>query len=284
MATASAGIAVLVIIVLIVIVLILLKACLVVVREYERVVLFRFGRVMSYAKGPGLIVRFPAIDKITRVNLRVEVVDIPPQAVITSDNVTVQVDAVVYFQVIDPIRATIGVDSFRIACQRVAMTGLRSIIGRHELDNILAHRDSINDELKTKIAQSTSSWGVQVHQIEIRDITLSPELLRAMARQAEAERERRAKVISARGELEASKELAEAAQKLYASPGALQLRTLQTLTEVAAEHNSTLVLPIPIELLGSMNQGQGLPHLASQTAPDNPDQLQIMPENPPIQD
>jgi regulator of protease activity HflC (stomatin/prohibitin superfamily) len=225
-----------------------------VVTEYERAVVFRMGRIREAVKGPGLIVRVPIIDRLVKVTLRVEVVDIPPQAVITSDNVTVQVDAVVYFQVIDPVRSIVGVDNFRFASQRVAMTALRSIIGRHELDGILAHRDDVNNELRASIAASTHHWGVEVRQVEIRDIVLTHELLRAMARQAEAERERRAKVIAATGELEASKELSEAAAELYESPGALQLRTLQTLAEIATEHNSTLIFPIPVELLAGFRQ------------------------------
>jgi regulator of protease activity HflC (stomatin/prohibitin superfamily) len=191
------------------------------------------------------------VDRVVKVNLRVEVIDIPPQSVITADNVTIQVDAVAYFQVIDPIKAIIGVDSFRFASQRVAMTSLRSIIGRHHLDDLLAHREQVNDELRATIASSTSGWGVEVRQVQVRDITLPQELLRAMARQAEAERERRAKVIAATGELEASKELSEAADRLHESPGALQLRTLQTLAEVATERNSTLVFPIPVEMLAA---------------------------------
>ena len=220
-----------------------------VITEYERSVFFRLGRVRPEAKGPGVIFRIPMVDRLVKVTLRVEVVDIPPQAVITKDNVTIQVDAVVYFQVVDAVQAVLGVDNFRFASQRIAMTSLRSIIGRHELDNLLAHREDVNNELRTVIAASTHHWGVEVRQVELRDITLPPELLRAMARQAEAERERRAKVIAATGELEASSELSEAAAKLYESPGALQLRALQTLAEVASEHNSTLVFPVPIELL-----------------------------------
>ena len=234
---------------LVVVVLVLLKSILIVVPEYERGVFFRFGRIMQGAKGPGIIMRIPGVDRVVKVNLRVEVVDIPPQAVITKDNVTIQVDAVVYFQVVDPVRAIVGVDNFRFASQRVAMTSLRSIIGRFELDDLLAHRDQLNAELRQVIDASVEVWGVAVRQVEVRDIQLPPELLRAMARQAEAERERRAKVIAATGELEASKELAEAAEKLTESPGALQLRTLQTLAEVATEKNSTLIFPIPIELL-----------------------------------
>jgi regulator of protease activity HflC (stomatin/prohibitin superfamily) len=234
---------------LVILVLVLIKSILIVVPEYERGVFFRFGRIMQGAKGPGIIVRIPGVDRVVKVNLRVEVVDIPPQAVITKDNVTIQVDAVVYFQVVDPVRAIVGVDNFRFASQRVAMTSLRSIIGRFELDDLLAHRDQLNAELRQVIDTSVEVWGVAVRQVEVRDIQLPPELLRAMARQAEAERERRAKVIAATGELEASKELAEAAERLTESPGALQLRTLQTLAEVATERNSTLIFPIPIELL-----------------------------------
>lgn len=240
------------IIVGVIVIVALVSASLRVVTEYERSVFFRLGHVRPQAKGPGLIFRIPMIDRLVKVNLRVEVVDIPPQGVITRDNVTIQVDAVVYFQVVNPIQAVIGVDNFRFASQRIAMTSLRSIIGRHDLDNLLAHREDVNNELRTVIAASTQHWGVEVRQVELRDITLPPELLRAMARQAEAERERRAKVIAATGELEASTELSQAATKLYESPGALQLRALQTLAEVATEHNSTLVFPIPIEILGGM--------------------------------
>jgi regulator of protease activity HflC (stomatin/prohibitin superfamily) len=236
-------------VILVVIILIGLKSILIVVTEYERAVFFRFGRILEGAKGPGIIVRIPAVDRVVKVNLRVEVVDIPAQAVISKDNVTLQVDAVVYFQVADPVRAIIGVDNFRFASQRVAMTSLRSIIGRFELDELLAHREQVNSELRSVIDQATEVWGVVVRQVEVRDITLPDQLLRAMARQAEAERERRAKVIAATGELEASQELAQAAEKLTSSPGALQLRTLQTLAEVATERNSTLIFPIPIELL-----------------------------------
>ena len=236
--------------------LILARSVFIVVPEYQRAVLFRFGRVLGRPRGPGLVVRIPLMDRVTKVNLRVEVVDIPSQAVITQDNVTIQVDAVVYFQVIEPVRAVIGVDNFRFASQRIAMTSLRSIIGRYELDSLLAHREDVNSELRATIARSTTEWGVEVRQVEVRDINLPAELLRAMARQAEAERERRAKVIAATGELQASTELAEAADKLMASPGALQLRTLQTLAEVATEKNSTLVFPVPVELL-SMFQRDG---------------------------
>jgi regulator of protease activity HflC (stomatin/prohibitin superfamily) len=201
-----------------------------------------------------LIFRIPGVDRVVKVNLRVEVVDIPPQSAITADNVTLQVDAVVYFRVADPVKAVVGVDNFRLASQRIAMTSLRSIIGRHELDNLLAHREDINNELKAQIALSTQGFGVEVHEVQIRDISLPAELVRAMSRQAEAERERRAKVIAATGELEASRELSEAATMLASSPGSMQLRSLQTLAEVATEHNSTLIFPIPIELLEFMRR------------------------------
>ncbi len=229
--------------------MVLARSVFAVIPEYQRAVVFRFGRVQSEPRGPGFMFRFPWINKIVRVNLRVEVVDIPSQSVITKDNVTIAVDAVVYFQVVDPVRAVIGVDNFRFASQRIAMTSLRSIIGRYELDSLLAHREDVNGELRTTIARSTAEWGVEVRQVEIRDVTLPPELLRAMARQAEAERERRAKIIAASGELQASQELSEAADRMAASPGAMQLRTLQTLAEVATGKSSTLIFPIPIELL-----------------------------------
>jgi len=238
------------------------KASFRVVTEYERAVFFRLGHVRPDAKGPGMIYKMPIVDRVVKVTLRVEVIDIPPQAVITSDNVTLQVDAVVYFQVTDPVQAILGVDNFRFASQRMATTSLRSIIGRHDLDNLLAHREDVNNELRTVIAASTHHWGVEVRQVELRDIVLPPELLRAMAKQAEAERVRRAKVIAAKGELESSHELSQAATNLYQSPGAMQLRALQTLAEVATEHNSTLVFPIPIEIMAGFMKATGTSGMA----------------------
>lgn len=249
-----------------------IRACVIVVTEYNRAVLFRFGRVLGDPRGPGLVRRIPAVDRVVKVNLRVEVIDIPSQSVITQDNVTIAVDAVVYFQVVDPVRAVIGVDNFRFASQRIAMTSLRSIIGRYELDGLLAHREDVNVELRSTIARTTTEWGVEVRQVELRDIQLPPELLRAMARQAEAERERRAKVIAATGELQASVELGQAADKLTASPGALQLRTLQTLAEIATENNSTLVFPIPVELFEVFGRGV--------TRPPEPSPVTALSESP----
>jgi regulator of protease activity HflC (stomatin/prohibitin superfamily) len=242
---------VLVIVIIVVVVLLVLaalRAVVIVVPEYERAVLFRFGRVMDGARGPGIVPHVPLKTRFTRVSLRIDVVDIPAQGVITQDNVTIAVDAVVYFQVIDPVKAIVGVDNFQFASQRIAMTSLRSIIGRYELDSLLAQREAINTALRVVMAASTIEWGVEVRQVEVRDIILPPELLRVMSRQAEAERERRAKVIAATGELQASTELAEAADKLTASPGALQLRSLQTLAEIAGSNNPTIVFPVPVEL------------------------------------
>jgi len=254
---AAIPVAAVVVVVLAVVVLALVlvaRSVLIIVPEYQRAVLLRFGRVLGRPRGPGLVVRIPYVDRVTKVNMRVEVVDVPPQGVITQDNVTIQVDAVVYFQVVEPVRAIIGVDNFRLASQRIAMTSLRSIVGRYELDSLLAHREDVNSELRMVIAKSTTEWGVEVRQVELRDIILPQELLRAMARQAEAERERRAKVIAATGELQASAELSEAADRLIRSPGALQLRTLQTLAEIAGENNSTLVFPIPVEVLDALRR------------------------------
>jgi regulator of protease activity HflC (stomatin/prohibitin superfamily) len=262
---------VVVLIVVGVVLLLVVVSSLKIVTEYERAVVFRLGRVKRGAKGPGVVIKLPFIDRFVRVSLRIEVVDIPPQAVITRDNVTVQVDAVVYFQVTAPILAITGVENFRFASQRIAMTSLRSIIGRYELDDLLAHREDVNGELRATIGRTTEEWGVDVRQVEVKDITLPPELQRAMARQAEAERERRAKVIAATGELEASKELSQAATALTASPGALQLRTLQTLAEVATERNSTLIFPIPIELLDVFRrESQILDRTVATAAPPAP--------------
>ena len=213
------------------------------VTEYQRAVFFRFGRIRAQAKGPGLIFRIPGVDRVVKVNLRVEVVDIPPQSAITADNVTLQVDAVVYFRVDRPGQGHRRGGQLPPRQPAYRHDSLRSIIGRHELDNLLAHRDDINNELKAQIALSTQGFGVEVHEVQIRDITLPAELMRAMARQAEAERERRAKVIAATGELEASRELSEAATMLASAPGSMQLRSLQTLAEVATRAQLDVDLP-----------------------------------------
>ncbi len=219
-----------------------------IVNEYERGVIFRLGRVMG-AKGPGLFFIIPVIDKMVKVNLQTVTMDIPPQDVITKDNVTVRVNAVTYFNVIDPTKAVVNIQNYLFATSQVAQTTLRSILGQVELDELLTNRDEINDQLQRIIDDLTNPWGVKVTLVEVKDVELPESMRRAMAKQAEAERERRAKIIHARGEFEAAKQLAQAAEEMATAPGAMQLRTLATMSEVSAEKNSTLIFPLPIELL-----------------------------------
>jgi regulator of protease activity HflC (stomatin/prohibitin superfamily) len=232
-----------------------------IVQEYERGVIFRLGRCVG-AKGPGLFLVIPFIDKIIKVNLQVNAVAVTPQQVITRDNVTVSVDAVAYVQVVEPSWSVVRVRDWWTSAQLVAQTTLRSVVGRHELDELLAERDRIDAELQQSLDLSTEPWGVKVHRVEIRDVGLPEQMQRAMARQAEAERERRAKVIAAEGELQASQKLGEAARVIGTAPGALQLRQLQTMVEISAERNSTIIFPIPTEILeafkavGSMQTGR----------------------------
>lgn len=232
-----------------------------IVAEFERGVIFRLGRVTSGAKGPGLFFIIPLIDRMVKVNLQTLAVNVPSQEVITRDNVTVRVDAVAYFNVVDPIRAVINIQNYLFATTQVAQTTLRSVCGTAELDELLSERDRLNAEIQRIVDDLTEPWGVKVTLVEIKDVTLPPEIQRAMARQAEAERERRAKIISAEGEFQASQKLSDAAAVISSNPVAYQLRVLQTVTEVAAEKNSTLVLPFPIELLGPFRTalGQGSP-------------------------
>jgi regulator of protease activity HflC (stomatin/prohibitin superfamily) len=219
-----------------------------IVQEYERGVIFRLGRCVG-AKGPGVFFVVPILDRIVRINLQIASVPVASQAVITKDNVTVRVDAVAYFQVVDPVASVIRIRDWYSSAQLVAQTTLRAIVGRHELDQLLSERDRIDSELATALDTQTEAWGVKVHRVEIRDVGLPESMQRAMAKQAEAERERRAKVIAAEGELQASQKLGEAAAVLAASPGALQLRQLQSMVEISAEQNSTIIFPIPVELL-----------------------------------
>jgi regulator of protease activity HflC (stomatin/prohibitin superfamily) len=219
-----------------------------IVNEYERGVILRLGRVVG-AKGPGLFFIVPIIDKMMKVNLQTVTMDIPPQDVITKDNVTVRVNAVTYFNVTDPVKATINIQNYLFATSQVAQTTLRSILGQVELDELLVNRDDINDRLQTIIDDLTNPWGVKVTLVEVKDVELPESMRRAMARQAEAERDRRAKVIHAEGEFEAAKRLAEAADVMAAAPGSMQLRVLSTMLEVSAEKNSTLIFPLPMELL-----------------------------------
>lgn len=222
-----------------------------ILKEYERGVIFRLGRLIG-AKGPGLIILIPIIDKMVRVDLRVITYDIPPQDVITKDNVSIKVNAVLYFQVTDANRSIVSVANFFEATSQIAQTTLRSVLGQVELDDLLANREKINAQLQKIIDEQTEPWGVKVSVVEVKNVDLPPEMQRAMAKQAEAERERRSKVIHAEGEFQASQKLGEAAAVITASPGAMQLRYLQTLTEVAAEKNSTLIFPVPIDILESV--------------------------------
>jgi regulator of protease activity HflC (stomatin/prohibitin superfamily) len=229
-------------------VLAVLFSSLKVLREYERAVVFRLGRYTG-VRGPGLVILIPGLERMVRVDTRIITLDIPPQDVITKDNVSIQINAVVYFRVMAPERAIIEIENFLYATTQLAQTTLRSIAGQAELDELLSDRDAINDKLQGLLDEATDAWGVKVSQVELKHIDLPTSMQRAMARQAEAERERRAKVIAADGELQASVKLTAAAHKMAEEPISVQLRFLQTLTEVATEKNSTLVLPIPIELL-----------------------------------
>lgn len=231
--------------------LILLFNMIRILREYERGVIFRLGRLIGM-KGPGFILLIPLIDKMVKVDLRVITYDVPSQDVITKDNVSVKVNAVLYFQVLDANKAIVSVANFFEATSQIAQTTLRSVLGQQELDDLLANRDKINAELQKIIDEQTEPWGVKVSVVEVKNVDLPPEMTRAMAKQAEAERERRAKIIHAEGEFQASQKLADAARIIATSPNAIQLRFLQTLTEVAAEKNSTLIFPVPIDLLSSI--------------------------------
>lgn len=228
--------------------LILLFNMIKILKEYERGVVFRLGRLIG-SKGPGLIILIPIIDKMVRVDLRVITFDVPAQDVITKDNVSVKVNAVLYFQVVDSNKAIVSVANFFEATSQIAQTTLRSVLGQVELDDLLANREKINAELQRIIDDQTEPWGVKVSVVEVKNVDLPIEMQRAMAKQAEAERERRSKVIHADGEYQASEKLMQAATVIQKSPNAMQLRFLQTLTEVAAEKNSTLIFPVPIDIL-----------------------------------
>jgi regulator of protease activity HflC (stomatin/prohibitin superfamily) len=219
-----------------------------ILNEYERGVVFRLGKLLSLPKGPGVILVFAPIDRMVRVSLRTIVMDVPPQDVITRDNVSVKVNAVVYFRVIDPRRAIVEVDSYHYATSQLAQTTLRSVLGQAELDDLLASRDRLNQELQHILDTQTDPWGIKVSAVEVKHVDLPQDMQRAMARQAEAEREKRAKVIHAEGELIASEKLSQAAAVIGTQPGAMTLRYLQTLNEIAAEQNSTIVFPLPIDL------------------------------------
>jgi regulator of protease activity HflC (stomatin/prohibitin superfamily) len=220
-----------------------------VVKQVERGVVFRLGRVQSGLRRPGLILLVPGVDRMTRVNVQVVTMPVPAQDGITRDNVTVRVDAVVYFKVIDPMRAVIEVQDYAFAIAQVAQTSLRSIIGKSELDDLLSNREHLNEGLEVMLDSPAAAWGIEIDRVEIKDVALPEAMKRSMSRQAEAERERRSRIITADGEFQASKRLSEAAAAMAETPAALQLRLLQTMVEVAAEKNSTLVLPFPVEML-----------------------------------
>jgi regulator of protease activity HflC (stomatin/prohibitin superfamily) len=248
-----------------------------VVQQFERGVVFRFGQVRDATRGPGLAVIAPIVDRLHKVNMQIVTLPIPAQDGITRDNVTVRVDAVVYYRVVDPVRVTVDVQDYGSAILQVAQASLRSIIGKSELDDLLSNRERLNQGLEFMIDNPAVGWGVHIDRVEIKDVALPESMKRSMSRQAEAERERRSRVITADGELQASQKLAEAAEVMTAHPAALQLRLLQTVVEVAAEKNSTLVLPFPVELLRFLERstpadpaGSGGESIASSAGPDAP--------------
>jgi len=220
-----------------------------ILNEYERAVVFRLGKLLPAPKGPGVVFVFRPIDRIVRISLRTVVFDVPPQDIITRDNVSVKVNAVVYFRVLDPSRAVVEVENYMYATSQLSQTTLRSVLGQAELDDLLAQRDRLNQQLQVILDSQTDSWGIKVSSVEVKHVDLPQDMQRAMARQAEAEREKRAKIIHAEGELIASDKLAQAAEIIDRQPAAMTLRYLQTLTEIAAEQNSTIIFPLPIELM-----------------------------------
>ena len=238
-----------------------------VVKQYERGVVLRLGRLTGNVRTPGFTLIVPAVDRLRKVNMQIVTMPVPAQEGITRDNVTVRVDAVVYFKVVDPAAAIINVEDYRFAVSQMAQTSLRSIIGKSELDDLLSDREKLNQGLELMIDSPAVGWGVQIDRVEIKDVSLPETMKRSMARQAEADRERRARIINADAELQASKKLAEAAHQMSDAPSALQLRLLQTVMAVAAEKNSTLVLPIPVELLRFLERGQDRPQDGARQPP-----------------
>jgi regulator of protease activity HflC (stomatin/prohibitin superfamily) len=240
-----------------------------IVNEYERGVIFRLGRIQGPAKGPGLFFLVPIRDKMLKVDLRTVSMNVPPQEVITRDNVPARVDAVIYFRVVDPNRSVVEVENYVLATSQISQTTLRSVLGQKDLDDLLTNREAINEELQAIIDDHTEPWGVKVSAVEVKDVEIPQQMQRAMARQAESERERRAKIIAAEGEYQASQRLRQAADRLE-SPTALQLRLFQTLTEISSENSSTVILPVPMDLfrpyLGEAN-GSGDGHARQQTPP-----------------
>ena len=243
--------------VVVVILILILFAAVKVAREYERGVIFRLGRLLPEPKGPGLFLLIPVIDRMVRVDLRTVTLNVPPQEVITKDNVPVRVNAVAYFRIVEPKNAIVQIENFMVATSQVAQTTLRSVLGQHLLDELLSERDKINAILQEIIDEATSPWGIKVSIVEVKDVEIPTGMQRAMARQAEAERERRAKVIAAEGEFQASERLKDAANVIEEHPVALQLRYLQTLLDLSGSPTTTIVFPIPIDLIGPFLEGRG---------------------------
>ena len=243
--------------ILVLIVAVYLIASIKILAEYERGVIFRLGKLLPQPKGPGIILVFAPIDRIVRVSLRTVALEVPPQDVITRDNVSVKVSAVLYYRVIDPRRAIVEVENYQYATSQLAQTTLRSVLGQAQLDDLLAERDRLNQQLQSILDQHAEPWGIKVSAVEVKHVDLPENMQRSMARQAEAEREKRAKIIHAEGELEASAKLAEAAGVIAAQPVSITLRYLQTLTEIAAEKNSTIIFPVPMELLELLKRAAG---------------------------
>jgi regulator of protease activity HflC (stomatin/prohibitin superfamily) len=257
-----------IVLVVLFVLLVLLISGLRMVQQYERGVVLRFGRLLPEVRQPGLNALIPFVDRMTKMSVQTIVLNVPSQSTITRDNVTIGVDAVVYFRVVDPVRAVINVQNYLQATSQVSQTSLRSVIGRADLDTLLSDREQINGELKAVIDAPTEEWGISIDRVEVRDISLPEGMRRSMSRQAEAERERRARVIAADGEYQASTKLSEAAQAMSATPGALQLRLLQTVADVASEKNSTLVMPFPVELLRFFDRAAGVgPSALTEPAP-----------------
>ena len=233
----------------IIVVVFFLFSAIKILNEYERGVIFRLGRVLGMPKGPGLIILIPIIDRMVKVSLRTVVLDIPPQDVITRDNVSIKVNAVVYVRVVDPLKAIIDVENYLYATSQLSQTTLRSVLGQAELDDLLSHREQLNERLQEILDTHTEPWGIKVSNVEVKNVDLPQEMQRAIARQAEAERERRAKVIGAEGEYQAATKLSEASEILSKNPMSLQLRYMQTLIEISTEKNSTVIFPLPIDLI-----------------------------------
>jgi regulator of protease activity HflC (stomatin/prohibitin superfamily) len=265
---AGIGIAAILVVIVAIFVVAVLVSAVKVIKEYERGVIFRLGRVQGGPKGPGLFLLFPLVDNMVKIDLRTVTMDVPPQDVITRDNVPARVNAVVYFRVVDPNRSVIEVENHVLATSQISQTTLRSVLGQKDLDDLLTNRESINEELQAIIDEQTDPWGIKVSVVEVKDVEIPQQMQRAMARQAESERERRAKIIAAEGEYQASERLRQAADRLE-SPTALQLRLFQTMGEIAVNQNSTIVLPVPIDLLrpfmessngadGNSSYGQGV--------------------------